>query len=86
MICREAYEYMMAHHREKGKLRSGKVESSTAQQVQEAHDEYDSVARLCVFRLKSLKEGQCCSILTQAARHHVAQVHIFFSLHKFVPC
>lgn len=74
---REAYEYMMTHHREKGKLRSGKGESSTAQQLQEAHDEYDSLARLCVFRLKSLKEGQCRSLLTQAARHHVAQLNFF---------
>nr|XP_043607684.1 uncharacterized protein At2g33490-like [Erigeron canadensis] len=74
---REVYEYMMAQHREKGKLRNGKVESSIAQKLQEAQEEYDEVTRLCVFRVKSLKEGQCRSLLTQAARHHVAQVNFF---------
>ena len=65
---------MMTQHREKGKLRNGKVESSVAQKLLEAQDEYDEVTRLCVFRVKSLKEGQCRSLLTQAARHHAAQV------------
>lgn len=65
---------MMTQHREKGKLRNGKVESSIAQKLLEAQDEYDEVTRLCVFRVKSLKEGQCRSLLTQAARHHAAQV------------
>lgn len=64
----------MAQHREKGKLRNGKVESSIAHKLQEAQDEYDEVTRLCVFRVKSLKEGQCRSLLTQGARHHAAQV------------
>ncbi|KAI3670134.1 hypothetical protein L6452_41785 [Arctium lappa] len=74
---REAYEYMMAQHREKGRLRSGKVETSVAQKLQEAQDEYDVVARLCAFRVKSLKEGQCRSLLAQAARHHAAQLNFF---------
>ncbi|KAM7509300.1 hypothetical protein LguiA_019753 [Lonicera macranthoides] len=69
----EVYEYMVAQHKEKGKSRSGKLESFTPQQLQEARDEYDEVARLCVFRVKSLKQGQCRSLLTQAARHHTAQ-------------
>lgn len=66
---------MMAQHREKGKLRSGKAESS--KKLQEAQDEYEEVTRLCVFRVKSLKEGQWRSLLTQAARHHAAQVTSF---------
>ncbi|GJW48601.1 putative arfaptin homology domain/BAR domain protein [Tanacetum coccineum] len=74
---REVYEYMMTQHREKGKLRNGKVESSIAQKLLEAQDEYDEVTRLCVFRVKSLKEGQCRSLLTQAARHHAAQLNFF---------
>ncbi|XP_024978632.1 uncharacterized protein At2g33490-like isoform X2 [Cynara cardunculus var. scolymus] len=74
---RDAYEYMMAQHREKGRLRSGKVETSVVQKLQEAQDEYDVVARLCAFRVKSLKEGQCRSLLTQAARHHAAQLNFF---------
>ncbi|MFS7970377.1 hypothetical protein Hanom_Chr09g00820271 [Helianthus anomalus] len=74
---REAYEYMMAQHKDKGKLKSGKVESSVMQKLQEAQDEYNEVARLCAFRVKSLKEGQCRSLLAQAARHHAAQLNFF---------
>ncbi|CAH1437816.1 unnamed protein product [Lactuca virosa] len=74
---RGVYEYMMSQHKEKGKLRSGKAESSVAQKLQEAQDEYNEVARLCAFRVKSLKEGQCRSILTQATRHHAAQLNFF---------
>ncbi|XP_076917149.1 uncharacterized protein At2g33490-like [Bidens hawaiensis] len=74
---REAYEYMMAQQKDKSKLKSGKVESSVMQKLQEAQDEYNDVARLCVFRVKSLKEGQCRSLLAQAARHHAAQLNFF---------
>lgn len=70
---REVYEYMMAQQREKGKQRNGKVE----QKLREAQEEFDEVTRLCVFRVKSLKEGQCRSLLTQAARHHAAQLNFF---------
>nr|XP_043616872.1 uncharacterized protein At2g33490-like isoform X2 [Erigeron canadensis] len=63
--------------REKGNLRSGKVESSVSQKPQEAQDEYDEAARLYVFRVKSLKEGQGRSLLAQAARHHAAQLNFF---------
>ncbi|XP_071692287.1 uncharacterized protein At2g33490-like [Rutidosis leptorrhynchoides] len=74
---REVYEDMVAQHREKGKFKNGKVESSIAQKLQEAQDEYDEVTRLCVFRVKSLKEGQCRSLITQGARHHAAQLKFF---------
>lgn len=80
---REAYEYMMAQHRDKGKLKSGKGDNSVMQKLQEAQDEYNEVARLCAFRVKSLKEGQCRSLLAQAARHHAAQVSISFSVYIF---
>lgn len=71
---------MMAQQREKGRSKSGKSESFTAQQLQAAHEEYDEEATLLVFRLKSLKQGQSRSLLTQAARHHAAQV---FFVSKF---
>ncbi|KAK1361256.1 Arfaptin homology (AH) domain/BAR domain protein [Heracleum sosnowskyi] len=74
---REVYEHMLAQYREKGKFRSGKGESITSQQVKEARVEYDEVARRCIFRVKSLKQGQCRSLLTQAARHHTAQLNYF---------
>lgn len=77
-MCRNVYEYMVAQQKEKGKSKSGKGESFTLQQLQTAHAEYDEEATLCVFRLKSLKQGQARSLLTQAARHHAAQVFFIF--------
>ena len=66
--------------KEKGRPKSGKGENFSMQQLQVAHDEYDEEATLFVFRLKSLKQGQSRSLLTQAARHHAAQVSFLFSL------
>ncbi|XP_052203772.1 uncharacterized protein At2g33490-like isoform X2 [Diospyros lotus] len=73
---RSAYEYMITRYREKGRMRSNKGESFSSQQVQAAYDEYDEEATLFMFRLKSLKQGQLRSLLTQATRHHAAQQHI----------
>ncbi|KAI3799289.1 hypothetical protein L1987_34582 [Smallanthus sonchifolius] len=74
---REAYQCMMSQQKEKGKLRGGKAETLVAQKLQEAQDEYNEVARLCVFRVKSLKEGLLPILLTQATRHHTAQLDFF---------
>lgn len=76
MVYRDVYEYMVTRHREKGRSKSGKGESFSTQQLQAAHEEYDEEATLFVFRLKSLKQGQTRSLLTQAARHHAAQVFV----------
>ncbi|KAK3412969.1 hypothetical protein EUGRSUZ_I01619 [Eucalyptus grandis] len=74
---RQAYEFMMTQQREKGKSKSGKVDNLSLQQIQRAQDEFEEEATLCVFRLKSLKQGQSRSLLTQAARHHAAQLNFF---------
>ncbi|XP_039009262.1 uncharacterized protein At2g33490-like isoform X1 [Hibiscus syriacus] len=74
---RNVYEYLVAQQKEKGRSKGGKGETFTLQQLQTARDEYDEVATLCVFRLKSLKEGQSRSLVTQAARHHAAQLNFF---------
>ncbi|XVE92660.1 hypothetical protein REPUB_Repub01dG0118400 [Reevesia pubescens] len=74
---RNVYEYMAMRQKEKGRSKSGKGESFSMQQLQVAHDEYDEEATLFVFRLKSLKQGQSRSLLTQAARHHAAQLNFF---------
>ncbi|KDP23289.1 hypothetical protein JCGZ_23122 [Jatropha curcas] len=74
---RSVYEYMIMRQREKGRGRSGKADGLAMQQLQTAHDEYDEEATLFVFRLKSLKQGQSRSLLTQAARHHAAQLCFF---------
>ena len=75
---------MVAQQREKGKSKSAKLENFTSQELQAARDEYDQEATLCVFRLKSLKQGQCRSLLTQAARHHAAQVFFMPSSSSFI--
>ncbi|CAN4079061.1 unnamed protein product [Withania somnifera] len=68
---RELYEYMA----KRGK--GGKGETFTSQQLQAAREDYEEMARLCIFRVQSLKQGQCRSLLTQAARHHGAQLNFF---------
>ncbi|KAG2308944.1 hypothetical protein Bca52824_028692 [Brassica carinata] len=74
---RNVYEGMLTRQREKGRSKSGKEETFSAQQLQQAHEEYDNETTLFVFRLKSLKQGQTRSLLTQAARHHAAQLCFF---------
>ncbi|XP_043724571.1 uncharacterized protein At2g33490-like [Telopea speciosissima] len=74
---RNVFDYMMAAQREKGRSKSAKGESFSPQQLQTAQEEYDEEATLFVFRLKSLKQGQTRSLLTQAARHHAAQLRFF---------
>lgn len=77
IIFRSVYEYMIAQHREKGRSKGGKGEIFSLEQMQQAHTEYEEEATLCVFRLKSLKQGQSRSLLTQAARHHTSQVGLY---------
>ncbi|KAI4387898.1 hypothetical protein MLD38_000286 [Melastoma candidum] len=74
---RDVYEYMLAQQKEKGKSKGGKIENIDLQKLQSAHEEYEEEATLCFFRLKSLKQGQSLSLLTQAARHHAAQLNFF---------
>ncbi|KAL2903775.1 hypothetical protein RDABS01_002485 [Bienertia sinuspersici] len=74
---RELYEDMRTKYKEKGRSKSGKGETFSLQQLQAAKEEFDEEATLFVFRLKSLKQGQSRSLLTQAARHHAAQLSFF---------
>ncbi|KAL9257847.1 hypothetical protein AKJ16_DCAP11182 [Drosera capensis] len=74
---RSVYEYMMEQQSEISRSKSGKGESFTLQDLKLAYTQYEEAATLCGFRLKSLKEGQSRSLLTQAARHHTAQLNFF---------
>ncbi|XP_062223237.1 uncharacterized protein At2g33490-like [Phragmites australis] len=74
---REAYEAMRASYIEKGRSRNSKIESFSAEQLQSSFTEYQEDAALFIFRLKSLRQGQFHSLLTQAARHHAAQLSFF---------
>ncbi|KAL1539915.1 hypothetical protein AAHA92_24341 [Salvia divinorum] len=74
---REMFEYMVGQVKEKGKSRHGKGETFSLQQLKVVRDEFDDAARLCAFRVESLKQGQSRSLFTQAARHHAAQLNFF---------
>ncbi|KAL1531551.1 hypothetical protein AAHA92_31678 [Salvia divinorum] len=74
---REIFKYMLGQFREKRKSRHAKGETFTSEQLKAVRDEYDEVSRLCIFRVESLKQGQSRSLLTQAARHHAAQLNFF---------
>ena len=71
---RVEYESMRAAYKDKGRSRYSKSESFSTEQLQASFLEYQEEAALFIFRLRSLKQGQFLSILTQAARHHAAQV------------
>ncbi|KAL0905153.1 hypothetical protein M5K25_027337 [Dendrobium thyrsiflorum] len=74
---RDLYKFMLAKHIEKGRTRHVKGEGFSTQQLQVARKDYEEEANLFVFRLKSLKQGQSRSLLTQAARHHASQLNFF---------
>ncbi|RLM73969.1 uncharacterized protein C2845_PM15G06560 [Panicum miliaceum] len=74
---RVEYEGMRAVYKDKGRSRHSKSESFSTEQLQASFLEYQEEAALFIFRLKSLKQGQFLSILTQAARHHAAQISFF---------
>ncbi|KAL0741663.1 hypothetical protein Bca4012_083176 [Brassica carinata] len=73
---RDVVKHMM---KDKVHLKGGKGERLVRRQLETARDELQDEATLCIFRLKSLKEGQTRSLLTQAARHHTAQMHLFLA-------
>ncbi|KAH7834304.1 hypothetical protein Vadar_014716 [Vaccinium darrowii] len=81
---RSVYEYVLQKYREKGRSKSSKGENYTSQDVKAAHDDFDQEATMFVFRLKSLKKGQSRSLLTQAARHHAAQLSFFKKAFKML--
>ncbi|CAN4094811.1 unnamed protein product [Withania somnifera] len=74
---REAYEKMLQKYRDKGRIKGTKGECISSHQLEVAHEEYDEGANVFVFRMKSLKQGQSRSLLTQASRHHAAQLSFF---------
>ncbi|KAI3818065.1 hypothetical protein L1987_11867 [Smallanthus sonchifolius] len=70
------YDEMKIKRKER-RSRSNKGEYVSSNQVRAAKEEFEEDATLFVFRMKSLKGGQSRSLLTQAARHHAAQMCFF---------
>ncbi|KAL3347620.1 hypothetical protein AABB24_021341 [Solanum stoloniferum] len=68
---------MMQKHRDKGRIKGTKGEHISSHQLQVAYDDYDEGANVFVFRMKSLRRGQSRNLLTQASRHHAAQLSFF---------
>ncbi|XP_078434047.1 uncharacterized protein At2g33490-like [Wolffia australiana] len=71
---RVLYERMVESQKGRTKTSNG---SFSPKKLQDARQEYEQEATLFVFRLKSLKRGQSRSLLTQAVRHHSAQLSFF---------
>lgn len=71
---RQAYKHMQAE-REKGKSKTGKGEIFTSEHLQSTKEDYENEVTLLVFSLKSLKQEQFRSLLTQVAHHYTAQVY-----------
>lgn len=57
------------------KAKSGKMEDTS--QFELAKEEIKEDAQILNFRLQSLRQGQSRSLVTQAARYHSAQTHLF---------
>uniref|UniRef100_A0A164TGY6 BAR domain-containing protein n=1 Tax=Daucus carota subsp. sativus TaxID=79200 RepID=A0A164TGY6_DAUCS len=74
---RMIYEEMIPKSRGKGRSKSSKGDGFSVRELQAAQDDYDEDASMFVFRMKSLKGGQSRSLLTQASRHHAAQMSFF---------
>ncbi|KAG8070805.1 hypothetical protein GUJ93_ZPchr0006g41818 [Zizania palustris] len=68
---------MRASYSDKGRSKHSKTESVSTEQLEASFLEYQEDSALFTFRLKSLKQGQFHSLLTQAARHHAAQLSFF---------
>ncbi|XP_018441965.2 uncharacterized protein At2g33490 isoform X2 [Raphanus sativus] len=71
--------FEMALVKDKGRSKGGKGERHIPHDSRPAYNEFHEEATMCIFRLKSLKEGQARSLLTQAVRHHTAQMRLFYT-------
>ncbi|KAG2325180.1 hypothetical protein Bca52824_007908 [Brassica carinata] len=65
---------VMEHVKDKVRLKGSKGERLIRPKLETARDELQDEATLCIFRLKSLKEGQARSLLTQAAPPHFSGI------------
>ncbi|KAL2651848.1 hypothetical protein R1flu_019976 [Riccia fluitans] len=73
---RQLYEQLRARI-VKGRPKNGKAEAFADQQLQVVKDEFDKLSMFVNARLVSLEQGRPRSLITQAARHHTAQMHLF---------
>ncbi|RZC83811.1 hypothetical protein C5167_046601 [Papaver somniferum] len=74
---RNVYRGLLATQREKEMSRSFKGETFLSHQLQAASNEYEREAICFISCLKSLKEAQTRSSLTQGIQHHDAQISLF---------
>lgn len=71
---------MIKRQKEKGRSKRGEAETFTYEQVQLARNEYKDEASLFLSCLKSLKQSQSRTLLTQAVRNHAAQVFLYLMI------
>ncbi|EFJ12059.1 hypothetical protein SELMODRAFT_446795 [Selaginella moellendorffii] len=61
----------------KSRAKNVKAEAQIEQQLQESKEQFDELAMFLGCRLHSLEQSRPRHLLTQAARHHSAQMHLF---------
>jgi hypothetical protein len=73
----------------RGRLRKGKGDAQDDQELQVAKEEFDKIAGFLSNHLLSLEQDCTRSLITQAARHHAAQMQLLSrgltSLHGIEP-
>ncbi|KAI3897794.1 hypothetical protein MKX03_013700 [Papaver bracteatum] len=79
---RNVYQGLLAAQTKMKKSRSFKGKTDSPQQLQTASNEYEREAISFVSLLKSLKEEQTRSFLTQAVQHHATQIGLFINALK----
>ncbi|KAF8108154.1 hypothetical protein N665_0114s0044 [Sinapis alba] len=76
---RNVFEMALVKDKGRSNSKSSKGERHISTESRPAYNEFHEEATMCIFRLKSLKEGQARSLLTQAVRHHTAQMRLFYT-------
>ncbi|XP_024388806.1 uncharacterized protein [Physcomitrium patens] len=73
----------------RGRSKIGKADAQEEEQLENIREQFEEVSRFLGDRLLSLRQGRPRSLITQAARHHAAQMQLFSrgltSLHGIEP-
>lgn len=71
----------------RGRSKIGKADAQEEEQLENIREQFEEVSRFLGDRLLSLRQGRPRSLITQAARHHAAQVTFFLLLiYLFIFC
>ena len=60
----------------RGRSRSGRVDNHDEEQLEAVREQFEEVSRSLGDQISSLHQGRSRRLITQAARHHAAQVNL----------